>query len=246
MHKRSPCIAARALTAVIIIAALFPLVATTQLVEESTTTPSVAEESKPIQTELVAPATTTEDVDAGEFLETTASTTGEVLGSADKGIADSTDASLVDSEIDQESTEEIIEESPPTTETGKSPQNMAQGGRTFAKGVRLDKSARHTCSVKPFQVTPSQGGSVKSQIFLVKNSGSLYTLEIGGLPKGIDVRFESTNDYSYTPLSEESVVELVVSQGAYARKGNFNIAIIYTRHGESESSAICQINIVNR
>jgi hypothetical protein len=117
--------------------------------------------------------------------------------------------------------------------------------RKYAKEIVFDNETPHSCAAETFRVDVSGKDSARARIILFKGADVAHEVEIGGLPNGIDVRFEKTHTYTYQPGSGEMAVDLIVERDARAQKGNFTVPIIYTPQGLPNSSTICQINVIN-
>jgi hypothetical protein len=119
--------------------------------------------------------------------------------------------------------------------------------RKVTKKILLDKSATHSCEPSLFSINLKNGGSTQINISLLKNSVEGFeSLEIGSLPKGIDVKINGTEEYLKQIETNEESVTLSISKQGGAQTGSFNVPIIYTIKNQSRtSSAICQINLVN-
>ena len=75
------------------------------------------------------------------------------------------------------------------------------------------------------------------------------TVEIGGLPKGIDVRFPGESPYAIDVLKDQTsgaslLASVVLPEGAQV--GSFTVPVIFTRTDDGESTVVCQLNIVHR
>ncbi len=119
--------------------------------------------------------------------------------------------------------------------------------RRYEKDVILDESATHTCRADIFRADLQAESSSRARVTLFQNKKKLLPsyLEIGALPAGIDVVFKGNNDYTYTPGTRETLIEFEITRQIGAREGDFTIPIIYTLMGDTQSSVVCQINIIN-
>jgi hypothetical protein len=118
--------------------------------------------------------------------------------------------------------------------------------RRYTKDIVLDKGAAHSCEAETFHIDMSGRNSARAYIKLSKDIDTSYEMEIGGLPDGMDIRFEKTRTYLRHIESSEKVVGLDITSQERAQKGNFTVSVIYTQEGVTDSSVICQINIINQ
>ena len=117
--------------------------------------------------------------------------------------------------------------------------------RNFTKNIIIDPSARHSCVAKSFTVDISMVDIYLTSFFLVKSGDSIYKLEIGSLPAGIDITFSKNNLHSYEPMPSETEIDLKIVNEDGSRKGNFSVTVYFTKKGATDSSVTCQINVVN-
>ncbi len=119
--------------------------------------------------------------------------------------------------------------------------------RKVTKKIVLDKNATHSCEPSLFSINLRNGGSTQINISLLKNSATGFgSLEIGSLPKGIDVKINENGQYSKQIEENEESISLSISKQSGAQTGSFNVPIIYTIQNPSRASSfICQINLVN-
>ncbi len=117
--------------------------------------------------------------------------------------------------------------------------------RKVTKKITIDKNASHSCQSDQFSIVLRDGISSNVEIKLVKNLDNiLETLEIGSLPKGIDVKINDTYIKSIDPI--QNSITITLSKQTDAQKGSFNVPIFYTsKTSEKTSVSICQINIIN-
>lgn len=162
--------------------------------------------------------------------EETATSTGEILG-----------VSAFSDEENEELPEEqslesafLVPDVPPLTK------------REFRKRVRVDTGAFHSCEAETFRIDITGKSNASARIALQRDSDLPYEVEVGGLPQGIDVTFSGESVYKRSQRAgEHSIVFDIVSQVG-SQKGNFMVPIMYTKKDGSDSSVICQINIINR
>jgi hypothetical protein len=118
--------------------------------------------------------------------------------------------------------------------------------RNFFKDIVIDQSAMHRCEADPFRIDVSGRNIFHTDIAVENAFEGEYEMEIGGLPKGIDVTFSKNDDYQYIQSADESSLPLTITNQLGSQKGNFGIPLIYTKKGVKDSSVICQINIINQ
>ena len=118
--------------------------------------------------------------------------------------------------------------------------------RSLHKNVVLDEKATHSCRAEPFRLDIS-GKSYLATTLILQNSGKQEPeeIEIGSLPIGIDITFSKNKDYIYRPQTGETALDLEITSEPGSQKGSFGIPIIYTKKGVSDSTTVCQINVVN-
>ena len=83
-------------------------------------------------------------------------------------------------------------------------------------------------------------------IFFTRSGDSIYKLEIGSLPAGVDIAFSKNNRYSYEPVPGETEIDLKIVNEDGSRKGNFSVTVYFTKIGATNSSITCQLNVVNK
>ncbi len=118
--------------------------------------------------------------------------------------------------------------------------------REMRKNIVVDKKAAHSCEAEVFRVDISDKNSAHSRIILHKDTSDPYTVEVGGLPNGIDVVLSKNKTYLSSVDTNERVVDLEITNEDGSQKGDFSIPIIYTKKGADTSVTICQINIINQ
>ncbi|MEK7453168.1 MAG: hypothetical protein AAB614_02960 [Patescibacteria group bacterium] len=114
--------------------------------------------------------------------------------------------------------------------------------RKLEKLIILDKKAKHRCQAGNFTIDISNQNSAIVELGLNGKRGNFENLEIGSLPKGIDITFFNNADYSLSPLKSENHALLQIVNQVGSQKGNFSIPIIYQR---GNSTVVCQINVIN-
>lgn len=125
-------------------------------------------------------------------------------------------------------------------------QGVALKERVVDSPVLLDENATQTCGISAFQVDVSGKTNVWNTIVLNKTINSpLGKIEIGSLPRGIDVVFSKNNDYIYNLQSGESIVDLKITNEIGSQKGSFSVPFFYTETASSDSTVVCQMNILN-
>lgn len=152
-------------------------------------------------------------------------------------IEEAIELTVSEEETNEEVLGVIVEETPPPP--------LPFTVRKFDKEIVIDSSVPHRCDVRPFSVDMSKTTSTSTQLFLEKQPGMAYVVEIGSLPDDITVHFANNDGYIYAPGEKETILNLLIAKGEYARQGNFNVPIYLTRKGEVDSSTLCQFNIVN-
>lgn len=118
--------------------------------------------------------------------------------------------------------------------------------RNFQKDILVDKEASHSCKSIPFKVNISGVDTYILPLVLEKHIEGLYELEIGSLPNGVDITFAKNNKYVYQPEANESEIDLKIINEAGSQKGDFNVSVVFSKKDMQDSSAICQINIINQ
>jgi hypothetical protein len=137
-----------------------------------------------------------------------------------------------------------------TQEINNNLDNTNAASETFLslKERRLEKypktiTTTTDCEVLNFTANISNTTSMIVELQL-KQDATLQNLEIGSLPQGIDITFLNNASYAlpFASVDRQKTAILHIINYPYSQKGNFNIPIIYTNN---ESTAICQINIIN-
>lgn len=111
--------------------------------------------------------------------------------------------------------------------------------------IVVDREAVHECAVENFRLNITADGTGIGRIAVRKDGDAVYEIEVGSLPEGIDAVFATNKSHSYNPGVDEQVVELEVTQKSEAVRGDFSVPIVYTKKGNSDSSVVCQINIIH-
>jgi hypothetical protein len=114
--------------------------------------------------------------------------------------------------------------------------------RRFEKPVRFDKNPPHSCAAKNFSLNLSGVNQAIVEVEFTGMRSDSENLEIGSLPRGIDITFLNNADYSWSPSKSDSGAVLQIINHPGSQKGNFSIPIIYT---SGNSTTVCQINIIN-
>ncbi len=120
--------------------------------------------------------------------------------------------------------------------------------RKLEREITLDENAMHACRALDFNLDISGQNFLKTEFFLEGRRDGIVSenLEIGSLPRGIDVTFSKNAGYVYAPERSDNSLVLDIENQASSQKGNFNVAIIYTATYEiGSSTALCQINLIN-
>lgn len=117
--------------------------------------------------------------------------------------------------------------------------------RRTVSNIEADPSAQHYCNPEHFSVTLRGKDAISEQIFLTHTSipqeGMLY---IGSLPKGIDVRFVDTDDYTTNVSAQTKSVPIGITRMRKAQSGSFSVLFAYTLAKDTRT-AVCQLNIIN-
>lgn len=116
-------------------------------------------------------------------------------------------------------------------------------GRSIAD-VEIDHSALHSCSADPFRVEiNAEETEALVVVKLVPSGTGVYRVTVGSLPAGLEVRFD---DGTYERFFSDSVthVELRASRESFFQEGDFTVALLYTKISESESTTLCQVNVL--
>ncbi len=148
------------------------------------------------------------------------------------------------------------------------------GPHVYDKDVIIDPQAKHSCAVNPSSLSLQYGTDYKAIVSLAFSGDPSPTLEtvngdqnentdenneqspkrtrfgfidIGALPRGIDVRFFSTTTpYSYL-IDEYGPDNIEINVSIYtqdAQRGSFSIPFIFTKTKGKDSSTICQLNLI--
>jgi len=119
--------------------------------------------------------------------------------------------------------------------------------RTYDKEIVIDPAATHTCRADIFRADLQSEPSSRARVTLFQNKKKNLPsfLEIGALPDGLNVVFKTNEEYIYAPGTRETVIEFNITRQIGAWEGDFTIPIIYTLTGDTSSSVVCQINIIN-
>jgi len=116
--------------------------------------------------------------------------------------------------------------------------------RNYSKKVTIDFEAPQTCEASQFSVSIKNKLTVRVDITVNKEYGDI--LEIGSLPKGIDMVFSTNNNYIYEIQGNETSIPLLITKKVNAQQGSFSIPILYTNKKIGRNSvSICQITILN-
>lgn len=224
-----------------------------EIVEETVSEPEAATTTEPIATstanetpvlpEETATSTTEAKVDVASTTEEESGFgIGEVLGDMTSAIQLAV-AGAQDKV--EEFVEEVFEESiQPIISTFRQ-QLPRLTIREFKKNITVDQGALHSCKVEPFRVILTDKKRASAGVFLTKDADISFAVEIGALPKGINIYFSDNNDYKYLPGTSETMLELSLVNETGSQKGDFNIPIIFTKKNVVDSPVICQINVAN-
>jgi len=116
----------------------------------------------------------------------------------------------------------------------------------LTKKIILDKHATHSCESSLFSIDLEEGATQINLLIHRDERSGFGTLDIGNLPKGIDIKIYATGEYSKQVQENEASIKLSITKQSGAQKGSFNVPIIYTmKDSLGTSSSICQINIIN-
>lgn len=118
--------------------------------------------------------------------------------------------------------------------------------REFKKHVAIDSAAAHSCEAGTFTVLLTDKQSAKSNLTLWRPDDTAYEVEIGALPSGIDIKFSKNASYKYALGLSDRTLELRFENQFGSQKGSFSVPIIFTKKDGTNSSVVCQINIINR
>lgn len=117
--------------------------------------------------------------------------------------------------------------------------------RRTVSDIEADPSAHHYCSPEHFSVTLRGKDTTSEQVFLMHASTAQDgVLHIGNLPKGIDVRFVDTDDYTTNVSAHIKSVPIVITRMRKAQSGSFSVLFAYTLVKDART-AVCQLNIIN-
>jgi len=117
--------------------------------------------------------------------------------------------------------------------------------RTFNNFV-VDPYATHYCTAVDFMIRLSDTAIARHELTVHGMPPDIFaTLTIGSLPLGVDVYFVTHNSYDMVLNGGVSTVEIAVRTQEGGQRGNFTIPIVYTLKKETDSSVVCQINVVN-
>ncbi len=133
---------------------------------------------------------------------------------------------------------------PSVTENRKKTEMVA---RKITRDIEPDQNPIHTCKPSIFSVNLKNRSEYQMSL-LVENPGehASQSIEIGSLPKGIDLYFVGENKYKKMSEENKLSVEVKISKDPEAQKGSFNVLFIHTSKTlESESVSICQVNLIN-
>ncbi len=122
----------------------------------------------------------------------------------------------------------------------------APASRVFSAALTVDANAEHSCAMARYHIDISAVSQAETRVILRPDGAGPYTLTIGSLPGGIDLRFIEGDPYQYQPRTEEFALNMMVYKSEHARIGDFNVPIIYTKKGAQDSSVICKLNIINQ
>jgi hypothetical protein len=144
-----------------------------------------------------------------------------------------------------EEEEEIIEEIYEINENPIS-NELNLKTRTFNDFV-VDENAIHYCSSADFSINLTVDSPVTHSMQLLgATAGQGIQLAVGSLPLGIDVFFSENKEYEISLPTDRGGAEVEMSMQEGAQRGNFTIPIIFTlQKADGNSTAVCQINVVN-
>lgn len=180
-----------------------------------------------------------------EIATATEETKEEVLGAEISFVGNLVNKVLAAAETVEEFVEEVVEESFQPIITTFKQQLPRLTKREFKKKITLDQGALHGCAVEPFRIDLSGKKDATAEVLLNKDADISFTVEIGSLPKGINIYFRNNEDYQYLPGTSETVLPLYLVNESGSQKGDFTVPIIFTKKNIVDSSVICQINVVN-
>jgi hypothetical protein len=148
-------------------------------------------------------------------------------------------------------TENILEPDEESVETEDGSQAVRfPPHRVFDKSIEVDSEAKQSCGINPFMVKVQLNQSRDLFVQINHPDEGSFDLEIGSLPYGVDVRFDSSDDYHLDDLNAAQKTRLVIKAYAGAQSGSFNVPILVTKKsflglGKS-SSILCQFNVLIR
>ncbi len=116
--------------------------------------------------------------------------------------------------------------------------------RKFNKETNFNPNAEHKCFSEVFNIDMSNKDNMTVAMSFEKDIDSVYEIEVGSLPGGIDIKF-SNDSYIKTLSGNESSTLFKIKNSPNSNKGNYNISFIFTKKNEVQSSSVCQVNIVN-
>lgn len=231
--------------------------------EERDTGTVLGTSTPPVETEIIQPATVVDPsatsteaiVETGETSEpqevlvddVDTGVTGEATdGSVPEESVDDGSEEVADEASDEEMVEETDEEAYLDHPGLPTVMTVLPKPRIFTKSFVLDRAAEHTCKARTFRVDISGDDFSWVDVAFEGAEDALYRAEIGGLPRGIEVRFVSTGDYATEVSAGYQVIDLDIHSDPGSQKGNFDIPIIFTAlREEGPSSVSCQFNLVN-
>ncbi len=117
--------------------------------------------------------------------------------------------------------------------------------RIFDREIIVDPLAVHTCRAETFPVDITEETSTTTHLLLTTSSSTREQLEIGSVPKGINVTFGGDRDYTLRPKGGDPV-PVVITKEEDSQTGSFTVPVMYTAFGKKDSIVICQIGITNQ
>jgi hypothetical protein len=144
-------------------------------------------------------------------------------------------------------TEQIVPEPPPKITKAAQKQSLGIQGFAMNQNKKTDPNAKQSCATdEPFTDISSTGTNNLLLLLVPGDPLNAEELEVGSLPYGIDIRFVGNQSYKYNPSTGETTIHLQIRKEAYStQKGKFTIPILYTETGATESTTVCQINVIN-